>query len=426
MKKYKILVFPCGSEIGLEVYRSLRYSTHFDIIGANSVDDHGKFIYENYIGGVPFISENASIPHLANIVATHDIDAIYPTMDEVIWKLKNNEDELGCTIIASESATTEICLSKRKTYAALKAEIDVPVTFNSVCDVDSYPVFVKPDIGYGSRGAFKANSEEELVTHFRSHSESDFIISEFLPGEEYTVDCFTDRYGDLRFFGPRLRNRVSNGISVHTFPIEKELSKFENIALQINKNLKLNGAWFFQVKASQKGKLTLLEIASRLGGSSCLFRGRGINFALLSSFNAFNLDVDILVNHYAIEQDRALDVKYKLKIKYSTVYVDYDDCLLLNNSNVNTQLLSFLFRCINGGKKIVLLTRHAGNLNDSLAKFRLAMIFDEVIHIQKGEAKSDYIADESSIFIDDSHSERLDVKRIKGIHVFSPDMLDML
>ena len=39
-----ILVFPCGSEIALEIYRSLRYSTHFKLIGANSLDDHGKFV----------------------------------------------------------------------------------------------------------------------------------------------------------------------------------------------------------------------------------------------------------------------------------------------------------------------------------------------------------------------------------------------
>ena len=46
MKK-NILVFPCGSEIGLEIYNSVKYSTYFNLIGANSSDDHGKFVYEN-------------------------------------------------------------------------------------------------------------------------------------------------------------------------------------------------------------------------------------------------------------------------------------------------------------------------------------------------------------------------------------------
>ena len=53
-----ILVFPCGSEVALEIYRFLRHSTHFHLIGANSVDDHGKFVFEYYIGGLPYVNSN--------------------------------------------------------------------------------------------------------------------------------------------------------------------------------------------------------------------------------------------------------------------------------------------------------------------------------------------------------------------------------
>jgi len=56
MKK-NVLVFPCGSEIGLEIYRSLSKSIHFNIIGASSIDDHGKFIFQNYIGDAPFVED---------------------------------------------------------------------------------------------------------------------------------------------------------------------------------------------------------------------------------------------------------------------------------------------------------------------------------------------------------------------------------
>ena len=56
MKK-NILVFPCGSEIALEIYKSLKYSIHFNLIGASSVEDHGRFVYENYIGNLPYISQ---------------------------------------------------------------------------------------------------------------------------------------------------------------------------------------------------------------------------------------------------------------------------------------------------------------------------------------------------------------------------------
>ena len=57
MSKKNILVFPCGSEVALEIYRSLEYSTYFNLIGGNSVDDHGKFVFKNYIGNIPFVTD---------------------------------------------------------------------------------------------------------------------------------------------------------------------------------------------------------------------------------------------------------------------------------------------------------------------------------------------------------------------------------
>lgn len=425
MKKFKILVFPCGSEIGLEIHRSLQYSAHIELFGANSINDHGRFVYENYFEGVPFIDDDEVIPFLAKLVLVHKIDAIYPAMDKVIWKLKTNESRLGCKVIASDAETTEICVSKSQTYQTLHDIINTPKLFSSIKEINSYPVFIKPDVGYGSRGVTKANNEVELNCFFHSRSFTDYVVTEFLPGDEYTVDCFTDRFGKLRFAGPRIRGRISNGISVYTKPVNEDLAEFESIAININKTLKLNGAWFFQVKRSNDGPLVLLEVASRLGGSSGLFRGLGVNFALLSIFNAFGFDVEISPNHQDIEMDRALENKYKLNIKYSIVYVDFDDCLIVNNK-VNIQLVKFLYSCLNKGKQIILITKHENDLNESLIEYRLSGLFDEIIHIDKTDSKYQHIKNTDCIFIDDSFAERRKVQETFGIPVFSPDMIETL
>ncbi len=77
--KQNILVFPCGSEVGLEIYRSLEGSIHFELFGASSVEDHGRFVFERYIGGLPFVTDIHFIPALREIVLRHRIDAIYPS-----------------------------------------------------------------------------------------------------------------------------------------------------------------------------------------------------------------------------------------------------------------------------------------------------------------------------------------------------------
>ena len=153
MNKKNILVFPCGSEIGLEIHRSLKYSRHINLIGCSSIQDHGKYVYENYISEIPFITEDEFIPILKNIIHKYDIDAIYPAMDSVISKISDFKEELGCKIIGSVSKSNKICLSKKKTYKVLEGSISIPKIYNSIDEVLNFPVFIKPNVGYGSRGA---------------------------------------------------------------------------------------------------------------------------------------------------------------------------------------------------------------------------------------------------------------------------------
>ena len=423
MNKLNILVFPCGSEIGLEIYRSLRYSRHINLYGGSSIDDHGKFVYDKYIGKIPFVNDNNIIPYLRKVVNKYKIDAIYPTMDSVITKLSEKQDKLGCKIICSSLETTLLCLSKAKTYEKFNKIISVPKIFKDIDEIDFYPVFIKPDSGYGSRGALKVNNKKELKRNM--DNKPNLIILEYLEGHEYTVDCFTDRHGNLLFIGPRIRKRIRNGISVNTISVEEGIEIFEEIAHNINRNLELRGAWFFQLKENKKGDLVLLEIASRLGGSSTLFRIKGVNFALLSVFDAFDKDVKICLNTLNTELDRALENKYKVDFNFETAYIDFDDCLIINNK-VNTELLRLIFQFINEGKKVILLTKHYDNIQKNLEKYRLQNIFDEIIQIPKDAAKTNYINNRKSIFIDDSFSERLDVNIKLNIPVFSPDAIECL
>jgi hypothetical protein len=87
--KKRVLVYPCGTEIGLEIYRAVNKSIHFELIGGSSTYDHGRFVYENHIDGLPFITDNSSeeeIDKFNKILIEHKIDYIYPAMDGVLFK----------------------------------------------------------------------------------------------------------------------------------------------------------------------------------------------------------------------------------------------------------------------------------------------------------------------------------------------------
>ena len=422
MTRKRILIFPCGSEIGLEIHRSLKHSRHVNLIGGSSVEDHGVFVFENYHGNFPLVGDDIFPKFLQDFVKENHIDAIYPAMDNVIAVIKPLENLLGCRVICSSEETALICSSKKETYRVLKRIIKTPKEYYSIKNVTSYPIFIKPDRSYGAMGAKRIDDENAGIEHLKTIENA--VITEYMEGAEYTVDCFTNKNRELLFAGPRPRRRIKSGISVNTISIPPEdRDEFRNIAAKINKHLHFQGAWFFQVKEDGNSNLVLLEVASRMGGSSMLYRYKGINFALLSIFDAFGLDVEISENIQQVEIDRAFGVDVKIDFDFDQVYVDFDDCLIIDNK-VNTGLVAKLFEFFNEGKKIHLITRHKKDIVSSLKFFRLYFLFDTITHItDENDSKSNYILGDKSIFIDDSYAERKEVFALHRIPVFSPDMI---
>lgn len=422
----RILVFPCGSEIGLEIHRSIRYSTHFELVGASSVDDHGRFVFEEYVGGLPHHLHPYFAVSLERVVRDYRIDAIYPAMDAVAETINDLGPQLGVVVIGSRPEVTSLCASKTATYRELDGVVPVPQYYRELKEVRQFPVFIKPDRGYGSRNTLLARDADSADSFLTRFDTSSMLLVEYLPGEEWTIDCFSDRHGELCFHAARSRSRISNGISVHTKPSTEHQKQFEQWARAIHDKLCPRGAWFFQAKLAANGQPKLLEVAARLGGSSGLFRCQGVNFALLSAFDAFDMDVSIEPNTYRIEMDRALDNRYKLDFEYAHVFVDLDDCLIVRGQ-VNRQLVSFLHKAIAEGKRLTLITRHLRDPMITLREFRISELFDRIIHIRsKEEKKSAYIDVNNAIFIDDSHAERRDVARVHGVPVFAPDMIEAL
>lgn len=416
-----ILVFPCGSEIGLEIKRAVGKDIHFNLIGANGVSDHGKFVYENYIGNVPFDNTPDFIPAIKKIVIENKIDAIYPAVDTAIARLKPFEKELGCIVVSPSLDACLTCLSKEKTYNTLRDRIPLPEIFDTTSESLNFPLFAKPKIGHSGRDTKLLKNYLEL-DDYRANV-SDFILCEYLPGEEYTIDCFTDKKGVLRFISPRIRGRVSNGISVNTYAVE--LDNIQNFGKIISDKMGMRGAWFFQMKRDRQNNLKLMEVAARFGGSSVLWRAQGVNLPLLSLYDAFNIDIEIMQNNYSVILDRALENLYYINIQYDSVYLDYDDCLIIENQ-INSQMLAFLAQCRNFNKKIFILSRHNGNLTTELTKFGLKQFFDGIYHIKDNTPKSKFINRKHPIFIDDSFSERKEVKNSLHIPVFSTDMVECL
>ena len=418
---FGVLIFPGGTEIGLELRRSLSDLKEIELAGAGSAQDrHGPFAYRRW-ANVPPVTEPGWVEALNEVIARLGIDFVMPGHDDALLALAEHAAAVDATVVTSPLETCRITRSKRDTYRLLADVVPVPQVHDTPEAVDRFPVFAKPDRSQGSRGAMVVNDAGELARAVESGSD---LVMELLPGEELTVDCFSDRDEGVLFARPRPRLRTRAGISMSSRTAPPDAAALET-ARAIAGRLPLHGAWFFQLREDAAGQPRLLEVAPRVAGTSAVHRVTGVNFALLSIYEQLRTPLRIAANTMEVELDRALVNRFRHDLGYSSVYVDLDDTLILRDA-VNVRLVPFLYQCLNEGRRLVLLTRHRHDLDATLERHRLGGLWDRVVHVKDDEHKADFIEEPDAILIDDSFSERASAHERLGIATFDGSMVEML
>jgi len=422
-QKARVLVFPCGSEVGLEIHRALAGSTYVELLlGASSIANHGQYVFANYEEGLPSVEEPGFVPALKALIERERIDYIMPAHDSVVLELARRQGELDAVAVTAPVETCEICRRKSLTYQHLGGVVRTPRVYDSKQPGLPYPLFLKPDVGQGSHGIAMAHDARELAVFMER--DPSLLVLEYLPGAEYTIDCFTDGKRVLLFSGARERVRTLNGISVNTHPVDN--SEFAGIAEKINQALEMRGAWFFQMKCAADGELVLLEVAPRVSGAMGLYRNLGINLPLLSLFDRMEIPISILQQPgLSGVMDRALYARFRLDIAYERVYIDLDDTLIVGGK-VHLPALAFIFQCRNKGIPVHLVTRHEGDVEEYLRQFGLGeRVFEEIHLVEPGKSKVDSMR-RGAIFIDDSFAQRKEVHDALSIPVFGLDAIESL
>lgn len=421
-KKIGVLVFPAGEVNSMELHDALCDCVNIELWGASSIERHGKYVFKNYVSGLPLINDEDFIDKMNELIEEHDIDAIFPTHDSVALFLVENSNRINAKIISADLETTQACRDKKITYQKLCGESFVPRIYEKI---EELPVFIKPREGQGSVGAMLIKNAEEIP----NIDISKYVICEYLPGAEYTIDCITDSRGILKGVFPRKRSRIQFGITAHgdTLQCNEEI---KNIAEKINGRFHFEGLWWFQLKEDANGSLKLLEISTRCAGTMGLTRMRGVNLPLLSVYNSLGYPIEIIDNDYAVEIDRTLIGCYHCNLDYKNVYIDYDDTVIVNGM-VHPTIIRLLYQWHSNGIKVNLISRHDEDhddtLEDNLRKHGISSeLFNSIIKLTFKDKKSDFINKDNAIFIDNAFKERVDVKRTLKIPVFDVDTTEAL
>ena len=282
-------------------------------------------------------------------------------------------------------------------------------------------MFVKPDRGAGSRSAGIVETLDQLEQVLDTHEE--MIATEYLPGREYTVDCLSDREQGLLFCAPRTPSQDAQ--RDRDGQPQRDRRARQTDGGEHRERSAVAGPWFFQTRETKDGSLCLMEIGARIAGTMALHRCDGVNFPLLGIYEEERAPITVMANGADIRIDRALVNRYRHDLEFSTVYVDLDDTLVLRGQ-VNTVLVRLLYQCVNQGKRVVVITRSETAPLDTLRRFRLHGLPDDVIHVPRGVSKAGFMDQDDAILIDDSFGERADVHRRTGMPTFDCSMIEML
>lgn len=304
------------------IIKCLCQETKFNVVlvdaNPNAV---GKHLVKDF-HVIPKAGDPAFIDAVLALCREKDIHVVLPLVTKELIPLSqhSNEFELaGAKLIVSPASSLEIANDKSKLYQFLQWRgMDVPVfriaetieQFETAAKELGYPqktICFKPSVSNGSRGfriisnnidehhlLFNEKPNSTYISHIdairilSSKPFPELLVSEYLPGEEYSVDCLA-KNGEAIVVVPRLRKKMINGISVEGEFI-KEQSIIDYCILIIH-SLQLHGDIGIQVKRSAAGKFLLLEINPRVQGTISAALGAGINLPALAIKQELDLPI---------------------------------------------------------------------------------------------------------------------------------------
>jgi carbamoyl-phosphate synthase large subunit len=281
----------------------------FKIVTADMKDDPvGKYLSDSfYLLPSPESTDYLSV--LKKIIEKESISVILPqTTREIEFYSKNKEllNNSGVKVIVSDHKGIQRANDKYHILLACK-EIGIPFpAFFLVKSVNEmkeaikslgYPekkVVVKPRFSNGLRGVRILTKEGLSFTNyihekpdgleidlnnflqiFSNEPASNFpelLVTEYLPGKEYTVDVFRNQ--QISVVIPRERKSIRSGI---TFETEIDLSRSDLITYSklLAEHLNLTYCFGFQFKLDKKGLPKILESNPRVQGTmvASLFAG---------------------------------------------------------------------------------------------------------------------------------------------------------
>ena len=278
-----------------------------NIIGTDMADNVvGKYICDGFYKIPPASKTDEYLNTLLKICNNEKIDVLIPQNTAELLILSKNKylfQDHNILIVVSNPKSLELANNKYYLLNRCK-ELNIPYPeYYLVDNITSltefakslgYPekrVIIKPPLSNGLRGFRVLDSNINLKHSFFNDKPTgifttledlkkilgdefpSLLVTEYLPGDEYTVDVF--RYNDIVKVIPRKRDLIKNGITFVGTAIEDD--NINEYCKLLSENINLEYCFGFQFKLDEYGIPKILECNPRVQGTMVLSTFAGGN-----------------------------------------------------------------------------------------------------------------------------------------------------
>ncbi len=254
-------------------------------------------------------------------IQEESVDIVLPITTRELFPLSLNKEkltELGATIIISSHEAIQLANDKGATWNYAKSigvntpDGEVVSTLNQwedavtrILETRKNACF-KPIYGNGMRGFGIVENEVsgnfwneksgilplnklEWKNRLISNWSQPLLVSEFLPGKEYSVDLIIHNQ-EVKRIAIRTREKMIGGISVQGTYVQHQ--QIEEMTIKLVAGIGLDGPIGVQWREDEKGIPKLLEINPRIQGTTSASRVAGVNIPLEAVLISVGEDVD--------------------------------------------------------------------------------------------------------------------------------------
>lgn len=280
--KQNILISGLGGSLFPTLHNYLKEKYNLFYVDSNSNLDK---IYKDYnFFLAPLIESKKYIKFIKNIIKKNKINYYIPLIDEEITGAKKLEGWEGVKVISPTTQFSELCLDKHKLMQCLNnLNISNLPSYlgNDFINQLKYPLFVKPNIGRGSRGIRKINNKDQLKAYFTLEDTppEETLIQPFIQGKEYTVGINVNPNNEILSICSK---RIIEKKGITRIGIIEDNTHITKACKEITEQLKPCGPFNVQLMLDKNNYVHIFEINPRFSTTTIMEYASGLD--LISSY----------------------------------------------------------------------------------------------------------------------------------------------